>query len=447
MKPSNVKYVALGVVLILLVGALGGAVLILGDKNTSNSSQPVDRVPVFGNANNDYEISNSDIDTLNYIIDNNIADWKENYPYADANQDGKIDSEDITAVQKYLNKEEMKLYYINYFGVVAYVNYPIVSSLDELKTVVDGVIPMDFTVACGLWDQVVGVNTDGTIHHDSQIYPGVDDLKRIGNYREYTAEQVLASGANLVLGWTSAGAVDYFSTWEDIDTVQKEVSVVSVASSGTDICQGALTLHTLLNVEGDNIIEYVNFCDKCFKIVNDKLETTDKLTVIAAPAYQRNATANTTWVYLDSFVPAQAIWSVVDNKFAGEAGSQKTGCDAEWWLTSGTGPIVAMTYYSLYAARDANQNFTQNYEEYARIAVEKNLGNTEAYANHQIYLTDWSIMSLSGTAPGVYLLASMIYPDLFDQDDAIDEMDYFMDHFSYRTEKMYYLGDITSEPQ
>ena len=89
MKPSNVKYVALGVVLILLVGALGGAVLILGDKNTSNSSQPVDRVPVFGNANNDYEISNSDIDTLNYIIDNNIADWKENYPYADANQDGK----------------------------------------------------------------------------------------------------------------------------------------------------------------------------------------------------------------------------------------------------------------------------------------------------------------------------------------------------------------------
>ena len=441
MDPSNKKYIAIGIVAILVIGSIG-AVLFFRNDDTS-ATTPIDRVPVFGNANNDYEISSADIDILNKIIDEGITDWKPTYPYADANQDGKIDADDIVIVQKYLDREEIKLYYLNYFGTTAYVNYPVVSEASELKIAVDGVVPMDFAVACGLWDYVTAVNTDATIHHDNQIYPGVDDLPRIGTYNAYTAEDVLAADVNVLLGWTSAGGVDYFSTWSNIDTVQQEVAVISVAATGTSICQGALTLHTLLNVE-DRIIDYVNFCDKNFEIVRNALENATKLTVIGAPAYQRTAATNTTWVYLDSFIPAQAIWSVVDNKFAGEAGSQKTGCDAEWWLASGTGPIVAMTYYSLYASRDAEQKFTQNYEDYARMAVESNLGNSEAYANHQIYLTDWSIMSLSGTAAGVYLLASMIYPDLFDQDDALKEMKYYMDNFSYRTEDMHYIGDITA---
>lgn len=443
MSPTSMKYVAVGIVVILAVGCVGAAFILT--KGATASTTPADRVPVFGNANNDYEISSADIDTLNKIINDNLADWRTGYPYADANQDGKIDSDDVGVVQKYLNRESIKLYYVNFFGATAYVNYPVVSKASELKIAIDGVVPMDFIVACGLWDQVVGVNTDATIHHDNKIYPGVDDLPRIGTYTQFTAEQVLACGANVVLGWTSQGGVDYFSTWADIDTVQEEVAVISVAASGPNICQGALTLHTLLNVE-DRIIEYVNFCDKLFKKVSDALADTTKITVIGAPAYSRSATTDTTWVYLNKFIPAGAIWMVVDNKFADEVGAQKTGCDAEWWVsTEASGPIVAMTYYSLYASRDANQNFTQNYEEYARMAVEKNLGGSQAYVGHQIYLTDWSIMSLSGTASGVYLLASMIYPALFDQDDAANEMEYYMEHFSYRTDKMYYVGDITSQ--
>ena len=165
---SNTKLVAVIIVIIIAVAGAGVAVAM---NNNSSDSKPISSevVPVFGNANNDYQIDEKDVDTLKKIIKEEISDWKTTYPYADADQDGYITQADIDYVQKYIDKESIKLYYVNGLGTTAYINYPIAKEASGLKIAVDGVTPMDFVVACGLWDYVMAVNTDSGTPHDSVI--------------------------------------------------------------------------------------------------------------------------------------------------------------------------------------------------------------------------------------------------------------------------------------
>ena len=445
MALGNTKLIAIVAVVVVVVAG-GGIAFALMNNNDGKSTPPEGEVPVFGNANNDYQIDSDDKDIINKIIDENITDWKTKYPYADANQDGKITKDDADYIQKYIDKEEIKLYYINGCGTTAYVNYPIAKDKSDLKIAIDGVTPMDFIVACGLWDQVVAVNNDSGTAHDSVIYPGVDDkskFKRFGTYSKITSEEAMASGANVMIGWPG---VDYFTNYGDtIDNVQKVIAIVTVGQNGPDMYQGALTLHTLLNVE-DKIFDFVSFSQGVLKKINDKLTDDKKISVIAGAAYTASSDYGYqvgAFQYGSSFANAKGIWSLVNNKMSEKASATFKMTDEEW-LVHKDDTLVLMTYYSLSASRDANQKFTEDYESYAKKAVQHNYGNTNAYANHKIYVTDWAMLNLTGYAAGAYLLAAMVYPDLFDIDDAKEDVEYFMEHFSYRTSPMYYIGDITA---
>ena len=445
MSLSKNQLIAVLVVVVLLVAGGGIAASVINNGNNSSAAIPDGEVPVYGNANNDYQIDSKDVDTLNKIIDEKITDWKTDYPFADADRDGSITEKDVEIVQKYINKESIKLYYINGCGTEAYINYPIAKDVSGLKIAIDGVTPMDFIVACGLWGQVMAVNTDSGTAHDSVIYPGVDDhekYKRFGAYGKITSEEALGSGANVLIAWPTS---DYFKTYEDtIDDVQKKIAIITVGQNGPDMYKGALTLHTLLNVE-DNIYSFVSFSQNVLEKINSKLTDDKKISVIAGAAYTASADYGyqvKAFQYGDKFTNAKGIWSLVNNKLSEKTSATFRLTDEEW-LTYKDETLVLMTYYSLSASRDADQKFTEDYESYAKKAVAYNYGSTDAYANHKIYVTDWAMLNLTGYAAGAYLLAAMIYPDLFDIEDAKKDVEYFMKNFSYRTSPMYYIGDIT----
>ncbi len=65
---------------------------------------------IYGNANFDLTIDEEDMAIVQAIIDEEITDWREEYPLADVNCDGEIDESDIALLQQIIDREECTLY-------------------------------------------------------------------------------------------------------------------------------------------------------------------------------------------------------------------------------------------------------------------------------------------------------------------------------------------------
>lgn len=67
---------------------------------------------VFGNVNGDTVIDQSDVDMLNKLVEGNVP--YELYPIADANQDKKIDADDVAVIQDVINGSTTTIWHVNY---------------------------------------------------------------------------------------------------------------------------------------------------------------------------------------------------------------------------------------------------------------------------------------------------------------------------------------------
>jgi iron complex transport system substrate-binding protein len=94
----NTKVIAVIVVVILVVAGVG---IFLAVRSDNGTERPVldTELQIYGNANGDWKIDRSDIDTLKEII----ADSSKKTKYADSNGDGVIDQKDIDQVQSIID--------------------------------------------------------------------------------------------------------------------------------------------------------------------------------------------------------------------------------------------------------------------------------------------------------------------------------------------------------
>ncbi len=125
------KIVTIAVVIVVVVAAIGVALLVM---NNDKSRVEIDaQLEVFGNANNDDKIDQSDIDLIQQIIDGEKA--FEDYPLADANNDGVIDQKDIEQVKAIMNASstnKIQIWHINHFNnqsIPVQTLYPITSAV------------------------------------------------------------------------------------------------------------------------------------------------------------------------------------------------------------------------------------------------------------------------------------------------------------------------------
>lgn len=96
MSSTTTKIVAI-VAVLALAGAAGAAFVLLNDKGDDGNAKIQTALAVYGNANNDDDINQDDIDLIQKIIDEDL-DWSKDYPLADANCDGKVNQTDIDFV-------------------------------------------------------------------------------------------------------------------------------------------------------------------------------------------------------------------------------------------------------------------------------------------------------------------------------------------------------------
>jgi len=99
---------------------------------TENVTIEGSELKVYGNANGDGKIDNSDISIIQNLVDTGKS--AKQYPLADANQDGILTNEDVTQVRNIVNKVSTTVFYVNLHdidgdGIIEYetrtVNYPV----------------------------------------------------------------------------------------------------------------------------------------------------------------------------------------------------------------------------------------------------------------------------------------------------------------------------------
>ena len=115
------KVVIIIAVVVVVIAAAAGAFFLLNNGGSSDPEPFVtnddnNRLLVYGNANNDNYLNKDDVKFINKIIDS--GEWdKKSYPFADANNDGKVTSADATVVENFIAGKSGTMYYMDWFYI------------------------------------------------------------------------------------------------------------------------------------------------------------------------------------------------------------------------------------------------------------------------------------------------------------------------------------------
>lgn len=270
MKSNSTTLIAVIVVAVLAVAAVGGYMMLNNDKSDSDIDEYA--FPIMGNANNDNIIDRKDIDLLEKIIDENLN--LADYPLADANVDGKIDQADIDVVTKLMNGENTPVYIIDQDNKLMELSYP----LNNIVTV--NADMLTFIIQIGAVDKLAG-------YICSDKYPvamkvAVDsaaiDLK--GGNRAIDAANYLnlinldaslknQGGIGAVLVMNDSAAKSYADNLEDAGIALPRVK----CSAPIDSINASLTIGFLLGPEIEaNARAYYNASYEVLEIINEKLK-------------------------------------------------------------------------------------------------------------------------------------------------------------------------------
>ncbi|MCQ2069752.1 MAG: hypothetical protein MJZ68_01300 [archaeon] len=219
----NKKILMVAVVAVIAIVAVA-AVLMLngGDNNEAEKTyKPLDSVsdypcymPILGNANLDTTFDSKDVNLIQKFIDDKTAE-KSGYKYADyymydANNDGKIDSADVTVVKNIISALKSNdwsavkdVYYVNCdMNIVSYdmsINNKVITLIAP---------PLDTVLAIGGKDLVVGTDnriTTGKYHAEYDQTLDFSHFYDVGSCNEPDTEIITNAakeygGVNIVCG-------------------------------------------------------------------------------------------------------------------------------------------------------------------------------------------------------------------------------------------------------
>ena len=135
---------------------------------------------VYGNADMNNYLDNDDLAFIKEIIDGKNAWDPIKHPLADANCDDVITQADYDLVKKFLAGQAATMYYVDWDGKNARVDYPLTRMLaDSNGIAVTFTTGLDIFRILGLFDEVTMMtNSDIAVADiDPKLYPGVEDIK------------------------------------------------------------------------------------------------------------------------------------------------------------------------------------------------------------------------------------------------------------------------------
>ncbi len=388
---------------------------------------------VFGNANNDDRIDAQDIKYVQGIINKTISYDSSRNPYADANNDGVIDSKDIDQIQMIIDKDSGVVWYENYYGEVQSIDFPVVGkrigvTYWQQAQLIDLV---------GHWSDVVAANASVTQARSNQY-----DLSNIvysygttgsSKLTEEFCEGYLNAGVDLIIGSPYKATVT-----EVANTYLPDVPVITLGIGGASCVSSALTLGILMDAE-DKAQQYEEYVVGIVDTVEaglEKVNNSDKPKMLVCRMYADNdgyisryggilvncAKTDGSYQLLSMFADLYT-----DNSEKGTTPSRTQ----EWIMSQDFDLIFDMEVYTGFqtSSIEGEKFYTQGeYNDRFENSVEYFKG-TDAYENGGVLSSSYIFDGYSGFA-SLMMAAHMIYPEHFTLEQGQESLQYWYDNFT-----------------
>lgn len=423
------QIITIVVAAIIIIAAAVAVVKLSGNKD-NNGSGTFDTdatVLVYGNANNDGRIDSKDVDFIQSIVDKKTSWNKEANPFADADGDGDITAADVELVKKIINNEKATVYYQNYFGEKQAVNYPLVNN----RIAVTYWQQAEAVSILGHWDEVV-VASRAAVDVYPDLYPS-DNVVPVGTTGSSSKavedlEVFTENKVDLIIATASTAVKTALDGLSGTD-----IQVIYLWHSGPDVVSTILTLGVLMDSE-DKAEAYAQFYDETVSSVKDVVDNiSDKPGIVANITYSNteermNKNGGITVMLSDregAYYLLSMLGNVMSDPDAGEWGYAYK--DLEWFMENDSKidfiiNCEASIGFNTGSTKDAyNERFETNAEIF---------NFTTAYKEGKVIGSVYAFLGGFSGCAMLPLLASMIYPDQFDMDDALDTLQHWFDTFT-----------------
>lgn len=401
------------------------------DKDLSGRAADDIRLKIHGNANGDDVLDELDKDVIQHIIDcntdddeSNDIDWRAEYPFADANQDGVIDSKDVQRVDDFLNKREAKMWYSNMWGRDTYINYPMGQNIALTSTAAY------LLMATHTYDMWKGTDAYTIGLEDDYNYPGWENLKNMGDLDSYEAGQIVEEltkgyqdyGINTYVEWTGGQMKDVM--WDiavDADIADK-ISIVLIPIQGPECVNSALMFACML---GDQSLskDYVDWYDRAMAMFD---AIPEKKTILVHCALNDLCGPEDIYAYGQAQRPALWFNTIVNFQPAYYGKTVATYLGYEGFVETASDEITVV----INRARGGTTVAPEDFNDYVEKILNQVFPNTKQLEEQKIYVMEWSGMPFFIGPAGCYIYAAHLYPDQFDLEQALDFLQEYLDKFT-----------------
>jgi len=373
-----------------------------------------ERLQVYGNADNDDILDDNDVKFIEKIIsantDNDKAndiDWKNKYPYADANFDGNVDSLDADWTKKMVKREKMTVYFVDGNGNTKSVKYP----LDHV--VAAGIADVYTSLLCmGATSKIVAVNSgyssDPILYGDFAKLPVVGDSAPVVSI-DKVSELRKTTPVDAIITDTMGNMV---SNEEQFVAAGIPVLRMAISDAGK-YPQAMLTTGYLLGLEKPTQ-KFVAFSDGIMKTINDKvgnLPDSKRTTCLAG--------FMTTWIsgkgHVDNTITVMAgakniaDWDISQNS-AHQVGSGNT------WIFNYNPDVITNRASVGYGSTDVNALWSKYCLFFEQM---------DCYNKGKVYFINGSMPVCVRLA----YMAALYYPELFESDFGSKANQSFIDEY------------------
>ncbi len=263
--------VIVAVALVVIVVAAVVAVVALDKGSNEVNDNPLGtKLRVYGNADNNNYLDQSDIDFIQEIVDGKKVWDRSTYPLADANNDGIIDSKDVSAVKGFLNGTSGTMYYLDWNNSISSVKYPLTSVIgSNYGMYTEFSTGLDMGIILGIADRFTYMaNGDiGPSQLDTTMYPMASKIKEVG-IKTPDLSALYSDGVRILMGdpkWLG----NYASIAENAGfTVIKLPENRTI--NGVDSLDTLITLGAMFNLQ-DKTAKFIEYMEKVQTTVTETI--------------------------------------------------------------------------------------------------------------------------------------------------------------------------------
>ena len=426
---DNKILIAIAVAAVVVVAGVA-AVVLVGNGSNNSTENPVDcKLRVLGNANNDNYLDDKDVELIQKIADHGAWDRKT-YPLADANNDGIIDDSDVSLVKKFIAGSSATMYYLDWNNAVSSVQYPLGNVLGSSYGIyTEFSTGLDMGIILGIYDKFTYMaNGDiGPSDLDTNMYPNADKLTQVG-IKSPGLEAMYSGGVRILTG-DPKFLGGYAATAESLG-----FTVIKLPENRTindvDCIDTLVTLGVMFNLQ-NKTSSFISFYEKVTAKIASAVEKADVKALsyvipYTAPGYLPE-------IYVDAHGSGSMVTSdvtllemlPVKSKMSTTAVDGFDKVDAESIVALNPDMfVVSMFGYSSSKSYTADQ-IKRIFKDFVELGFDKSAAGN----NGKVFAMPFENCSLAGIST-ILVLASMIWPDQFNADEAWNMMQEYYDNFT-----------------